>query len=121
VSIDSDIARRAAEQANKLFGQWMPERWLSLFIDSYDDIEACREADAPTLQQPSRNDLIVVREALKAVLALFDDEGNMTCTFDELQKAVLEGYDVLGKTRLSYEIKPDGGSELSSHHQNTGE
>jgi hypothetical protein len=43
--LDQDIARTAAEQANKLFGQWMPESWLNLFIDAYDDIEACREVD----------------------------------------------------------------------------
>ncbi len=43
--IDQDIARTAAQQANKLFGQWMPERWLNLFIDAYGDIEVCREVD----------------------------------------------------------------------------
>lgn len=43
--LDHDIAREAALQANKLFGQWMPERWLALFIDVYDDIAECREVD----------------------------------------------------------------------------
>lgn len=42
--LDQELARTAAEQANRLFGQWMPERWLQLFIDSYNDIEACRAA-----------------------------------------------------------------------------
>lgn len=40
--LDREIVRIAASQTNKLFGQWMPERWLNLFIDAYDDIEACR-------------------------------------------------------------------------------
>jgi hypothetical protein len=44
--LDADLARTAAEQANSLFGQWMPERWLNLFIDSYNDIAACRAASS---------------------------------------------------------------------------
>lgn len=40
--INPDVVRDAAEQANKLFGQWMPEKWVNLFIDSYDDIVATR-------------------------------------------------------------------------------
>ena len=43
--LDHDVARMAAEQANKLFGQWMPERWLNLFVDAYEDIEACRAVE----------------------------------------------------------------------------
>jgi len=46
--MDMDIARAAAEQANNLFGKWMPERWLMLFVDSYNDIEACKSA--PTVE-----------------------------------------------------------------------
>lgn len=47
MSLDQNIARAAAAQANTLFGKWMPERWLNLFIDSYNDIEACRLAELP--------------------------------------------------------------------------
>jgi hypothetical protein len=50
--LDRNNVRAAAEQANKLFGQWMPERWLNLFIDAYDDIEACRIAPADTQKKP---------------------------------------------------------------------
>lgn len=50
--IDMDIARVAAEQANKLFGQWIPERWLNLFVDSYNDIEACRAVPKEPAKMP---------------------------------------------------------------------
>jgi hypothetical protein len=63
------------------------------------------EPEVLNLQQPTRHDLIIVREALKAMLGLFDDEGNMIATFEELQTAVNDGYDILGKTRLSYEVQ----------------
>jgi hypothetical protein len=33
--IDKTRACRAAEKANARFGQWMPGRWLSLFIEAY--------------------------------------------------------------------------------------
>jgi hypothetical protein len=62
--LDQDIARTAAEQANKLFGKWMPERWIDLFIDCYDDIKAARGDDSEVLQ----NDL---QEMLQA-LGMFD-------------------------------------------------
>ena len=94
--MNDEIARLAAQQANKLYGQWMPERWLNLFLDSYADIEACREAEPI--------------EAIRKLVSLFDDEGNLTATFEQLQEAVLNGFDVLSHA-----------STLSSHHQNTGE
>jgi truncated hemoglobin YjbI len=34
--IDRQIASRAAEDANRTFGQWMPDAWLRLFEDAYD-------------------------------------------------------------------------------------
>lgn len=40
-TIDRGIARNAALNANSAFGQWMPERWLNIFMDSYDDIAEC--------------------------------------------------------------------------------
>lgn len=50
--MNRETARTAAEQANKLFGQWMPQRWLDLFLDSYEDIEGCRDA-AQSVSTPS--------------------------------------------------------------------
>lgn len=47
-----------------------------------------------------------LRTSLEAMLALFDDEGNMTGTFEELQDAVNGGYDALTRTKPSYEIAP---------------
>jgi len=35
--IDPERACRAAEAANHRFGQWMPQRWLDLFIRAYND------------------------------------------------------------------------------------
>lgn len=49
-----------------------------------------------------------LRTSLKAMLALFDDEGNMTATFEELQDAVNGGYDTLTRTKPSYEITAGG-------------
>ncbi len=51
--IDPEIARLAAQTANKLFGQWMPERWLNLFIDAYDDMSVCRAAEPAPIGAPS--------------------------------------------------------------------
>lgn len=34
--LDWERARKAAEEANKDFGQWMPQRWLELFRQHYD-------------------------------------------------------------------------------------
>jgi hypothetical protein len=48
--LNPEIARLAAAQASKLFGQWMPERWLNLFIDSYDDIQASKWDLADTIR-----------------------------------------------------------------------
>lgn len=69
--LDQDIARTAAEQANKLFGQWMPERWLSLFIDAYDDIAECREIDRimNMSEQELAADLAKSGETMEAVAA----------------------------------------------------
>ncbi len=34
--IDRDRATKAAAEANTAYGQWMPERWLHLFLDAYE-------------------------------------------------------------------------------------
>ncbi len=47
VAFDRDVARAAAETANKLYKQWMPQQWLLLFMDAYEDIAACRAAPPP--------------------------------------------------------------------------
>lgn len=36
VKIDRERAAKAAVEANNAFGQWMPERWLHLFLDAYE-------------------------------------------------------------------------------------
>lgn len=36
VPIDRDRAAKAAVEANTAYGQWMPERWLYLFLDAYE-------------------------------------------------------------------------------------
>ncbi|TWB61641.1 hypothetical protein FBZ98_101986 [Rhizobium sp. ERR 922] len=35
-SIDRQKAADAAVKANHAYGQWMPERWLHLFLDAYE-------------------------------------------------------------------------------------
>lgn len=35
-TIDRQRATKAAEAANQAYGQWMPERWLHLFLDAYE-------------------------------------------------------------------------------------
>jgi hypothetical protein len=52
MALNREIARAAGQQANILFGQWMPERWLNLFIDAYNDIESRRPAPADTQKKP---------------------------------------------------------------------
>ena len=49
-------------------------------------------------------ELLVLRDSLKAMLSLFDDEGNMTSTFVEMQDAINDGYEVLSRSRPSYEV-----------------
>jgi hypothetical protein len=36
VKIDRERAAKAAVEANNAYGQWMPERWLHLFLDAYE-------------------------------------------------------------------------------------
>ncbi len=49
-------------------------------------------------------ELLELRGSLKAMLSLFDDEGNMTATFVEMQNAINEGYEILSKSRPSYKV-----------------
>jgi hypothetical protein len=49
MNIDKPKALRAAEDANKRFGQWMPQQWLEFFIEAYN-------AHDTTPFQPSRMD-----------------------------------------------------------------
>lgn len=59
--------------------------------------------------------LVQLRDTLKSMLALFDDEGNLSCTFSELQQAIWSGYAALKDTKPSYRI-PDHQS-AASHSQ----
>lgn len=34
--LDFEKVSKAAQQANQQYGQWMPERWLQLFVAAYD-------------------------------------------------------------------------------------
>lgn len=34
--IDRERAAKAAVEANNAYGQWMPERWLNIFLDAYE-------------------------------------------------------------------------------------
>lgn len=36
-ALDRSRATEAAVVANHAYGQWMPERWLHLFLDAYED------------------------------------------------------------------------------------
>jgi len=49
---------------------------------------------------------MLLRATLKAMLALFDDKGNITASFDEMQKAINDGYNVLGYAKPDYEVAP---------------
>jgi len=35
VALDFEKVNEAAQSANKQFGQWMPERWIQLFVAAY--------------------------------------------------------------------------------------
>ena len=41
-ALDKALAGKAAELANKRFGQWMPERWLYLFVEEYNKLRATK-------------------------------------------------------------------------------
>lgn len=58
--INPEDARAAAEQSNRLFGQWMPERWLNLFIDSYNDIVSSRWGLADTISAADLKEKIAI-------------------------------------------------------------
>jgi hypothetical protein len=50
MKIDWKIANQAAQQANANYGQWMPERWLQLFVKAYDALAAqppAQDGDVP--------------------------------------------------------------------------
>jgi hypothetical protein len=59
-------------------------------------------------------ELVQARDALKEMLSLFDDEGNLACNFSELQQAIWRGEAVLRDTKPDYEIHHDAEPQAAS-------
>lgn len=91
--LNPEIARLAAAQASKLFGQWMPERWLNLFIDSYDDIVASKwDLTDTILPSPLKLKIIEPTDRSSAILVC-DEHGDIAEFYHNEHATVEQSYE----------------------------